>query len=65
MRRIDQELEENGYAVIDFLNETEVKSLLKFNEKYSFPNNLLTTGMTFSISTSYLSYRKLLTQEIK
>ncbi|QLE44451.1 glycosyltransferase [Nostoc sp. C052] len=65
MRKIHQELEKNGYAVIEFLNETEVKSFLKFNEKYSFPNNLATTGMTFSMSTSDLSYRRLLTQEVK
>ncbi|MEH2003241.1 MAG: phytanoyl-CoA dioxygenase family protein [Nostoc sp.] len=65
MRRIYQELEENGYAVIDFLNETKVKSLLKFDAKYSFPKILLTSGMTFSINTSDLSYRKLLTQEVK
>ncbi|MEH1803813.1 MAG: glycosyltransferase [Nostoc sp.] len=65
MRRIHQELEKNGYAVIEFLNQTEVKSLLKFNEKYSFPNNLVTTSMIFTINTSDLSYRKLLTQEVK
>ena len=39
MRRIHQEVEENGYAVIEFLNETEVKSLFNFDKHYSFPKS--------------------------
>ncbi|QIR37179.1 hypothetical protein HCG51_10910 [Tolypothrix sp. PCC 7910] len=62
---IKQELEENGYAVIDFLSQTEVQSLLNFDKNSPFPQNLLAAGMTFSINTSDLAYRTLLTQEVK
>ncbi|QLE45949.1 glycosyltransferase (plasmid) [Nostoc sp. C052] len=65
MRRTNQEIEINGYTIIELFNKTEVKSLLNFNEKYSLSKNLLVSGMTFSISASNLSYRQMITQEVK
>lgn len=64
-RRIHQEVEENGYIVINLLNESEVQSLLNFDKNSSLPNDLVTPPMYFSINTSEVSYRQLVTQEIK
>ena len=65
MRSIDQELEENGYAIIDFLSESDVQSLLRFDTKHSLPNDLVAPAMSFSFNTSEVSYRQAVTQEIK
>jgi len=60
-----RELEQNGYAVIDFLNESEVQSLLNFDQENFPPRDLVTTGMSFSAGTSELSYRRAITQQVK
>ncbi len=62
---IHQELEEKGYAVVDFLTETEIQSLLRFDKNHSLPNELIFPTMSFSINTSDVLYRQLVTQEIK
>ena len=65
LQRIHQELEEKGYTVINLLNKSEVQSLLNFDKNSSLPNDLVTPPMCFSINTSEVSYRQLVTQEIK
>lgn len=65
MLNIHQEIEKNGYAVIDFLDETEVNTLLKFRDTYSPSISLSSAGMVFSMSASDLSSRQMITQEVK
>ena len=38
---IHQELEENGYIILNFLTESELQSLLSFDKNYSLPNDLV------------------------
>ncbi|WP_374794581.1 phytanoyl-CoA dioxygenase family protein [Aerosakkonema funiforme] len=62
---IHQEIEENGYAVIDLLDETEVKNLLKFYDKYSPSKDPSHPNIIATMTASDLSYRRMTTQEIK
>ncbi|MFB2920086.1 phytanoyl-CoA dioxygenase family protein [Aerosakkonema funiforme] len=62
---IHQEIENNGYAVIDFLDESEVNSLLHFHLKSSPSINLSSVGMVFSMSASDLAHRQMITEEVK
>ncbi|MEG4805113.1 phytanoyl-CoA dioxygenase family protein [Microcoleus sp. ARI1-B5] len=65
-RIIHREIETKGYAVINFLNENEVKSLISFYKKQSLPDDMVASpGMVFSIGTTELSYRQKISQEIK
>ncbi|WP_293355774.1 MULTISPECIES: phytanoyl-CoA dioxygenase family protein [unclassified Microcoleus] len=65
-RIIHREIETKGYAVINFLNENEVKSLISFYKKQSVPDDMVASpGMVFSIGTTELSYRHKISQEIK
>lgn len=64
LQRIHQELEEKGYTVINLLSESEVQNLASFYEKSSRPNDLGTRFICFSINTSKVSYRQIVTQEI-
>ncbi|MEG4854950.1 phytanoyl-CoA dioxygenase family protein [Microcoleus sp. B5-D4] len=64
-QRIHQELEENGYIIINLLNENEVQSLLNFDKNSSIPNDLADAPMCFSMKTSEVSYRQLISEEIK
>lgn len=61
---IYQELEENGYALVDFLTESEVQSLINFDKKHSLTNDIVNPGMSFSMGTSEVLYRQLINQEI-
>jgi len=62
---LQQELEQNGYAVIDFLSSSEIQTLLDFNRGNPPPSDLLTSGISFSIGTSELDYRQAITQQVK
>jgi glycosyltransferase involved in cell wall biosynthesis len=62
---LQQELEQNGYAVIDFLSHSELQNLLDFDQKNLPPDDLATTGISFSASTLERSYRRAITQQIK
>ena len=64
-QRIHQEIDENGYIIINLINENEVQSLLSFDKNSSLPNDLVNSPMCFSINTAEISYRQLVTQEIK
>ncbi|WP_375492448.1 phytanoyl-CoA dioxygenase family protein [uncultured Nostoc sp.] len=65
-RIIHQEIETKGYAVISFLNENEVKSLISFYKKQSIPDDMVASpGTVFSIHTIELSYRQKISQEVK
>lgn len=59
---IHQELEENGYIIINLLNENEVQSLLNFDKNSSIPNDLADAPMCFSMKTSEVSYRQLISE---
>lgn len=62
---INYELERNGYVVIDFLSECEVQNFLKLDQKNPPPNDIVSSGISFSTSTSDLSYRRAITQKVK
>jgi hypothetical protein len=64
-QQIYRELKENGYIIINLLSESEVQSLLSFDKNYSLPNDLVASPMCFSMKTSEVSYRQLITEEIK
>jgi len=63
--RLQQELKCNGYAVTDFLNESEIKIFSRSLGEITSPNDLTALGMSFSIETLDLDYRRLINQEIK
>ncbi|MEG4805119.1 phytanoyl-CoA dioxygenase family protein [Microcoleus sp. ARI1-B5] len=65
IQRIHQELEENGYIIINLLNENEVQSLLSFDKQHSLPDDLVAPAISFSFHTLDVSYRQVVTQEIK
>ncbi|QIR37175.1 hypothetical protein HCG51_10875 [Tolypothrix sp. PCC 7910] len=62
---LQQELEQNGYVVIDFLIESEVQTLLNFYQRNSLPEDLVKHSVSFSILSSDTSYRQLVSCEIK
>ena len=64
-QRLHQELEENGYIIINFLTENEVQNLLNFDKNSSIPNDLADAPMCFSMKTSEVSYRQLISEKIK
>jgi thioesterase domain-containing protein/ectoine hydroxylase-related dioxygenase (phytanoyl-CoA dioxygenase family)/glycosyltransferase involved in cell wall biosynthesis len=59
------EIETKGYAVIDFLDQSEVLNLLDFYKKQSLPEDLAESELAFSINSSDASYRKFVTHEIQ
>lgn len=59
------EIETKGYAVVDLLDETEVKNLLSFYNRQPLPKDLAESELAFSIYSSDTEYRKLVTQEIQ
>lgn len=65
LQQLQNELNQNGYVVIDFLNEGELQTLLKFNRENSPPDDLNSAGISFSTGTSKLSYRQAITEQIK
>lgn len=65
MRSLYQELEEKGYAVIDFLSKDEVQGLINFYQKTPFPEDSVSHDLYLSTISSKLSYRQLVNQEIK
>ena len=65
MRSLSQELEEKGYAVIDFLSKDEVQGLINFYQKNPFPEDSVSHDLYLSTISSELSYRQLVNQEIK
>ncbi|MEN1786455.1 MAG: thioesterase domain-containing protein [Bacteroidota bacterium] len=62
---MNQELEEKGYKVIDFIRADEVQSLLKFYCENPIPKDLLEPVVSATLCSSDLSYRQQATQEIK
>lgn len=62
---LNYELERNGYVVINFLSEGEVQNFIKFNRENPPPNDIVSSGISFSTSTSELSYRRAITQKVR
>ncbi len=67
MHSTHQQLEEKGYAVTDFLSEDQVQNLLSFYQKYPLPRDSTTDApyLYRSEISADISYRQLVTQEIK
>jgi len=62
---LNQELDDNGYAVIDFLSESEVQSLLNLYKNKIVPEDLIERGLSFSINSLKVQNRQLIAQEVK
>ena len=60
-----QKLDEEGYAVIDFLDEDEVQSLLNLYKEASPPKDLEKSSLAATVSSSDLSYRQLLIPKVR
>ncbi|MEH1787961.1 MAG: thioesterase domain-containing protein [Nostoc sp.] len=64
-RSINQELEDKGYTVIDFLQEDEVQSLIRFYRENSIPNDIIEPVVSATICSSDLAYRQQVIQQAK
>ncbi|QLE44447.1 tetratricopeptide repeat protein [Nostoc sp. C052] len=62
---INQELEDKGYTVIDFLEEDEVQSLIRFYRENSIPNDIIEPFVSATICSSDLAYRQQVIQQAK
>ncbi|MEH2059245.1 MAG: tetratricopeptide repeat protein [Nostoc sp.] len=62
---IDLELEDKGYTVIDFLEEDEVQSLIRFYRENSIPNDIIEPVVSSTICSSDLAYRQQVIQQAK
>ncbi len=67
MRSLYQELEEKGYAVVNFLGKEQVQRLLNFYHEFPLPKDSITDApyLYRSDISSDTSYRQLVNQEIK
>lgn len=60
-----QELECNGYAIVDFLDRDELQIIRDFIQAKLPPSDLEATDISFSAGTLELSYRQAITKQVK
>ncbi|MEC4806360.1 MAG: UbiA family prenyltransferase [Jaaginema sp. PMC 1079.18] len=64
--KMQQELEENGYVILNnFLSEAELQDLREFDSTHPLPEDMAQSGNSVTVSTSDLSYRQRVNEKLK
>ncbi|MDB9315599.1 phytanoyl-CoA dioxygenase family protein [Spirulina sp. CS-785/01] len=58
-------LKEQGYSVIDFLSKKEVQNLLELYGNNALPDDIRSSAISATVSSSELSYRQNISQQIR